>query len=310
MPIDPQCQILIDAANQAGGAPFEAADIMAIRDAYAKTTALYAHPTPDLKSVRDHKFDGPGSELRIRHYTAHSDLGAAVLFLHGGGWAAGDIDTHDHVCRYLCAKSGAAFFSLDYRLAPENQFPAALDDANAALSWLHAHADKLGFDVARLAIAGDSAGGNLAATVTLLNRDSGGPKIPFQLLIYPSLNFHADNASMRDNGEGYLLTRAAMERFIELYLSDPSLADDFRASPQRANHHEGLPAAFVMSAEFDPLRDEACAYAETLNAAGVSTEYKCYPGMIHGFLRMGAKVDLALTALDDAAHRLSEALHA
>lgn len=306
MTLDPQCQALIDMVNQAGGAPFDANDYQAAREGYRQTIAVYKHPTPTLFEVSDQQIPGTdGNTITIRHYRPNEDSDLpALIFFHGGGWAVGDLDTHDHVCRYLSAKGQCVVISVDYRLAPEHPFPAPFNDCLAVVRWAHRNAGELQIDASRIGVGGDSAGGNLAAAVCLQLREEQDTKLKFQLLIYPACDFSANHPSMVDNGEGYLLTRAAMEKFTAWYLPEEKLKQDFRASPQLADSHSDLPPAFVMTAGFDPLRDEGQHYAKTLTAAGVPTQYSCYDGMIHGFLRMGGKLDAAITALDEAAEWL------
>lgn len=310
MPVDPQCQALLDAAA-ASGAPFAHDDYRAIRTAYADTVALYRHETAPLAGVSERSFAGPGGDVRVRVYVpaaAATAAGACLIYFHGGGWVVGDLDTHDHVCRHLAHGAGVRVIAVDYRLAPEHLFPAAFEDCLAAVQWAAANAAALNIDPQRLAIGGDSAGGNLAAAVAIALRDSGGPSPALQLLIYPATDMTADNDSLRDNAEGFLLTRAAMELFMRWYVPDPANRTDPRASPQSADHHRDLPRAFIQTAEFDPLRDEAQTYAETLRAAGCRCEYECYPGMLHGFIRMGGIIDRGLVALDDACAALRDAL--
>ncbi len=309
MPLHPQCQSIVDAAN-AAGVPFEASDYVMMRDAYRASTALYRHSTPALDSVANLMFAGPDCNLAARLYRPRAAAGAALpvlVFYHGGGWVVGDLDTHDHVCRYLAAHAGILVAAIDYRLAPEHKFPAAFDDACAAVRWVTGKADELGIDRQRVAVGGDSAGGNLAATVALAMRDEGDVPLSMQLLIYPAVDFTADNESLRDNGKGYMLTRAAMEQLTDWYLPTRIARTDPHASPQLAADHSGLPAALIQTAEFDPLRDEAVAYAKTLECAGVAVDHRHYDGMIHGFARMGGRVDTAFTALDDAAAALRRA---
>ena len=248
--------------------------------------------------------------MRVRIYTPRREGNAALpglIFFHGGGWVLGDLDTHDHVCRYIAHNAQTIVISVDYRLAPEHKFPAALEDCVAAVQWVVESADRHAIDRDRIAVGGDSAGGNLAASSAIALRDCGGPALALQLLIYPAVNFTADNESLQDNATGYLLSRDAVEAFADLYLSDVSSRSDPRASPQLCVDHKGLPPALVQTAEFDPLRDEGRCYAETLRAAGCSVDYHCYSGMVHGFARMGGKVDTALTALDDACSSLRTA---
>lgn len=310
MPLHPQCRALIDAAANAG-APFDAGDYRAIRAGYARTTPAYLHPTPALDSIVNLVFDGPAGSVPLRLYRpfrTSATAAPALVYFHGGGWVVGDLDSHDHLCRHLAGKSRAVVIAVDYRLAPEHKFPAAVEDTQAAVRWVAAHAGELRLDAERLAVGGDSAGGNLAAVAALALRDAGGPPLRLQLLIYPALDFTADNASLRENATGYLLSTAAMEQFADWYLPDRASRGDPRASPQRAADHRKLPPACILTAEFDPLRDEALAYVETLRKAGVAVEHHAYPGMIHGFARMGGRIDMALTALDDAALAVHRAL--
>jgi acetyl esterase len=309
MPLHPQCQALVDAAA-AAGSPFATTDPKEARRGYDAGTLVYRHPTPALDSVANLVFAGPGGNVDARVYRPRGSMrpAPALLYFHGGGWVVGNLESHDHVCRYLAAKSGAVVIAVDYRLAPEHKFPAAYDDCRAALHWITHAASELGLDTDRFAVGGDSAGGSLAAAIALAARDAGAPRLRLQLLIYPSTDFTADTASLRDNATGYLLTSAAMQMFIDWYLPSRAERSDPRASPQLARDHAGVAPAFVQSAEFDPLRDEARIYAETLRRAGVAAEYTCYAGMVHGFARMGARVDTAFNALDDAAAALSHAL--
>jgi acetyl esterase len=309
MPLDPQCAELVDAAARAG-TPFTAPGVDAVRRGYAATIAAFAYDPGPLRAVEAQTFDGPGGPLRVRVYRPHSALPTlpGLLYLHGGGWAAGDLDSHDHLCRHLAFAGDVAVAALDYRLAPEHPFPAALEDTVAAWHWLRGAARGLGLDPERLAVGGDSAGGNLAAALTLHLRDHGSPPPRFQLLIYPAVDFSADNASLRENATGYLLTRDALEMFTGWYLGDDALRRDPRASPLLAANHAGLPPALIQTAEFDPLRDEGAAYAERLRAAGVAVDHRLYAGMLHGFARMGGKIDQGKRALDDAAAALRVAL--
>jgi acetyl esterase len=310
MPVDPQCQTILEAAA-AKGAPFAHDDVHASRAAYAGTTAVYRHAAAPLASVSERTFPGPADDVPVRLYIPATDAAGplpCLVFFHGGGWVVGDLETHDHVCRYLAHGAGVCVIAVDYRLAPEHPFPSGFEDCLAAVHWAAGNAASLNIDPQRLAIGGDSAGGNLAAAVAIALRDGGGPALALQLLFYPATDMTADNASLRENAEGFLLTRAAMELFMNWYVPNPANRSDPRASPQLANHHRDLPRAFILTAEFDPLRDEARAYAETLAADGCPTAYKCYPGMLHGFIRMGGIVDRGLNALDDACGALRDAL--
>ena len=309
MPLDSQCQALIDAAARSGSA-FDTSEPRLARLAYDAGTVVYRHDAPALDSVTDRAFAGPGGDLKVRIYRPQGlrAPAAVLVYFHGGGWVVGNLESHDHLCRYLAAKSGVVVVAVDYRLAPEHKFPAAYQDCLAATRWAAASALELGLDAKRMAVGGDSAGGSLAATIALAVRDEGWPMLRLQLLLYPSTDFTADTASMRDSGTGYLLTRAAMEQFVDWYLPSRIARTDPRASPQLAPDHSGLAPAVVFSAEFDPLRDEAHIYADTLERAGVAVERHCYAGMVHGFMRMGGRIDMALTALDDAATALQRAV--
>ncbi|MGD9603925.1 MAG: alpha/beta hydrolase [Gammaproteobacteria bacterium] len=307
MSLDPQCAAIIEAAA-AAGAPFAAPDHLAIRAGYDAGTAAYTYD-PGPVDIHGSVFPGPGGNVAVRGYRPAGVPGAlpALVFFHGGGWVVGSLDSHDHMARHLAVKAGCAVLSVDYRLAPEHPFPAALEDAIAAVQWAAHHAQALDIDPTRLAVGGDSAGGQLAASAALALRDARGPALRLQVLIYPVCDLVADNASLRENATGYLLTVAAYHKMCQWYLPERAQWADPRISPQHAANHRGLPPALVQTAEFDPLRDEGLAYVETLRAAGVPVESHCYAGMIHGFARMGGKVDRGRLALDDAAAALRRA---
>jgi acetyl esterase len=221
-----------------------------------------------------------------------------LVYLHGGGWVIGDLDTHDVLCRCLADAAGCAVLAVDYRLAPEHRFPAAVDDCVAALRWARANAAALGADPARIAVGGDSAGGNLSAVVCLALREAGEPQPALQLLIYPATDQRAVAPSHTANGQGYLLTRDSVRYYAGHYLGeDPSIRDDWRASPLRAARHDGLAPALVLTAGYDPLRDEGRQYADALSAAGVPCQYVCFERQIHGFITMGRVIAEANTAV-------------
>ena len=311
MALDPQCRALIDMINQAGGTPFDAVDQHAAREAYRNSIALYAHPTPPLDDVCDRDIAGPdGHNLRLRIYSPNMNVETgAMVFFHGGGWAVGDLDTHDHVCRYLAGNAGVKIIAVDYRLAPEHPFPAAFDDCVQATLWVHQHADELRIDKQRIAVGGDSAGGNLAAACSVALREHQTLSLKHLLLVYPACDLIASHPSMAENGEGYLLSTQAMHQFINWYVPDENMRSDERASPQLARSHADLPPAYIITAGYDPLRDDGKYFAETLRRAGVPTEYQCYDGMVHGFLRMGGKLDVAIQALDGVSSALRKALN-
>jgi acetyl esterase len=239
--------------------------------------------------------------IPVRFYrplgTGNEEVLPALMYFHGGGWTIGDLDTHDVLCRELANGARCAVFSVEYRKGPEAPFPAALDDCFNATNFVSKNSKSLSVDPARIAVGGDSAGGNLAAVVAILARDAGSPPVAFQLLIYPATDQRGGQASHARNGEGYLLTRAIMDVFRDNYLPDPKLWTDWRASPLLAPSLRGLPPALVLTAGYDPLVDEGREYAERLRAEGVETRYVEYPDMIHGFIVMGGVLDRANEAV-------------
>ena len=254
-------------------------------------SALAAVPTPQpVAAAEDRTIPGPGGPLRVRIYQPQErkpeEMLPALLFFHGGGWVIGTIESHDTVCRHLANGGKAVVVSVDYRLAPEHRFPAALDDAMAATKWVAANAASLGVDAARIGAGGDSAGGNLAASLAILARDQGGPALGLQMLIYPVTDHRMAGASVAAFADGFSLSRTAIEWFSQQYLG-PADREDWRASPLLAKDHRNLPPAIVLTAGFDPLRDEGRAYAAKLEAAGVPVVDRCYDGQIHGFIRQG-----------------------
>jgi acetyl esterase len=230
-----------------------------------------------------------------------------LVYFHGGGWVVGDIPGWDRPCRSLAAASGCIVVSVEYRLAPEDKFPAAAEDAYAALQWLIRKAASLGGDPARVAVGGDSAGGNLATVACLMARDRGGFQAAYQLLVYPVVDFEHESSSMREYAENHFLTRAGMRKFWDFYLNSPADGDSPYASPSRADL-TGLPPAFVLTAECDPLRDQGLAYAAKLRRAGVEVQAKCYDGAIHAFFTMAGVVDCGKQAISDAGAALRAAL--
>jgi acetyl esterase len=227
-----------------------------------------------------------------------------VVFYHGGGWVIGDLDSHDGVCRELSKGAGVVVLSVDYRLAPEHPFPAAVDDAWAALLWARDHAPELGAAPDRLAVAGDSAGGNLAAVMAIEARDQA-VALRLQLLVYPATDFSRRRPSFQENGRGYMLTSGAIGWFEHHYAPDPA---DWRASPMLAPDHRGLAPAMVLTCEYDPLRDEGNDYAAKLESAGVPVTHRCYPGLIHGAFSMGQVVPSAQAMMDDAVSAIRQAV--
>lgn len=273
-------------------------------------------PVP-VASVTDRKIpggdaqdrQGAAGEIPIRIYKplVPSHKGALVYF-HGGGWVLGDLDSHDAICRRLAGGAGITVVAVDYRLAPETSYPGPLNDCYAATTWVANNAELLDIDPMRIAVGGDSAGGNLAAAVALKARDEAWPTIRFQLLVYPVTDARFDTASYRDNATGYLLTRTTMMWFWDHYVPNPQDRLQAYASPLRADSLFALPPALVMTAEYDPLRDEGEAYANALRSAGVQVTQTRYPGLIHGFLGMWDTVPASRKAIRAATAALRDAL--
>ncbi|MDT7621540.1 MAG: acetyl esterase [Pseudonocardiales bacterium] len=299
MPVHPEAQGLLDALAEAGLPATEEMTVPNARAATAGFLALQGEPV-EVASVLDRTVPGPAGEIPVRVYTpAGEGPLPVVVYFHGGGWVIGDLEVVDQPCRQLASAAGAIVVSVDYRLAPEHRYPAAFDDSYAATVWVGAHAAEIGGDPARLAVAGDSAGGNLAAAVALAARDRGGPELAAQLLIYPVTDFNFGTASYQDNREGYLLTKGSMQWFWAHYLGAQDLDKDPYACPLRADSLVGLPPAYVATSEYDPLRDEGEAYARRLEEAGVAVTAKRFDGMLHGFFWMLAAVPSAAGVLDD-----------
>jgi acetyl esterase len=306
MPIDPEVQIILDQLAAVGGPAITEQTVEQVRTMFEAMAALSADAEP-VAVVEDRTIPGPGGTIPIRVYRPAPGLLPALVYFHGGGWVIGGITTHDTTCRALANRVGCVVVSVDYRLAPEHPFPAAADDACAATVWVAEHARDLDVDPARIAVGGDSAGGNLAAVVALMARDRHGPGLAFQLLVYPVTDCGLDTASYDANAEGYLLTRDAMRWFWNHYCPGDDRMQPY-ASPLQAGDVAGLPPALVITAEFDPLRDEGEAYARRLADAGVAVDCRRYDGMIHGFLGMTRVVTESKRALDDAAGVLRAAL--
>lgn len=264
-----------------------------------------------IGKTEDISIPGPGGAIPARVYTPVGGGGAAapcLIYFHGGGFVIGSLQTHDALCRLLANESGAKVVAVDYRLAPEHKFPAAADDCYAAAVWVEQNAASLGVDPNRLAVGGDSAGGNLAAVVCLMAKAKGAPDLRFQLLIYPVTQARAQTESMKAFAEGYFLEKRGMDWFFDQYVPEGHDAADPYLSPLSATDLSGLPKALVITAGFDPLKDEGKAYADKLNAAGVRATYKDYPGMVHGFFNMSGVLDEGKKAIVHAAEALRTAL--
>jgi acetyl esterase len=280
-------------------------------DARAAYTALAALETgEEIQRVDERHVPTPDGDIPVRVYTPADAVGTnrgVLLWLHGGGWVLGDLDTADATCRALANRAGAVVVSVDYRLAPEHPAPAALEDALAALTWTVENGELLGVDVSKVAVGGDSAGGNLAALLCQRVRDEFGPDIDFQVLVYPVTDLTLGHPSMDENAEGYFLTKETMGWFVDCYVGDQE-RKDAAVSPLYAESFAGLPRALVVTAEYDPLRDEGEAYAAALRDAGVPTELLRYEGQIHGFFALPSMLDDARQAIEVVGAALRTAL--
>lgn len=310
--LHPQAQALLRLIEEKGIPPTHTLTPEKAREYYLVRRAVTQPDPPEVALARDLAAPGPAGEIPLRLYrplgAAASQVLPVLVYYHGGGWVIGNRDSHDVLCRQLANGSGCAVVSVDYRMGPENRFPAAVDDAIAATRWVHANAAQLKLDPARLAVGGDSAGGNLAAVVALEARDRGGLPIVFQLLIYPATDQRRGWPSHQTNGQGYLLTRDSITYFHDHYIDDARHDLDWRASPLLHEDHSKLPPAFVLIAGYDPLRDEGLAYAQKLTEAGSRAALVNFERQIHGFITMGRVIDEATVAVQLCAAQLREAL--
>ena len=305
MPLDPQAKALLDAMPPM---PDSSSLDLALVRAGMEQGPFAGDPEPVAK-VENRTIPGPAGEIPVRVYTpAGSRPFPGLVFFHGGGFVMCSLDSHDGQCRSLANAAGCVVVSVDYRLAPEHPYPAAPEDCYAATLWVARNGSELGIDTARLAIGGDSAGGNLTAVTALRARDRGGPRLRFQLLVYPVTDFAFETPSYRENGEGFFLTEGMMRWFWGHYLDAPDRGAEPYASPLRAADLSGLPPGLCITAEYDPLRDEGEAYAVRLREAGVDVRTSRYDGMFHGFFGMGAQVDKARVAIAEAGAALRAAL--
>jgi acetyl esterase len=303
VPLDPAVNIILDQLNGSAGPKLH--DLAPEQARTFFDSMRLPSPEIALERVEDRTLPGPGGEIPVRVYQRDAVSGRpGLVYFHGGGWVIGSLETHDATCRELADRTGCVVVSVDYRLAPEHPYPAAAEDCYAATAWVASNAASLGIDPSRLAVGGDSAGGNLAAVVSLMARDRNGPALRFQLLVYPIADCNFETSSYADNAEGYLLERDAMRWFWDNYVPDPKQRLEPYAAPLRADDLSGLPDALVITAEFDPLRDEGEAYAERLARAGIGATQSRYEGMIHGFFAFGAIVERANEAMAEAAGAL------
>ena len=312
--LHPQTRALLDLMQERGVPATHTLTPDEARRLYRERRAFTQPAPPAVGEVRELQAEGPHGAIPlrlIRPLGAAADARLPVLvYYHGGGWVIGDLETHDTLCRELANGAGCAVVAVDYRLGPENRFPAAVDDCIAATRWVRTNAAALSIDPALLAVGGDSAGGNLAAVVTIASRDNGEAPIVFQLLIYPATDMRRTAPSHTSNGQGYVLTSDTVTYFHDHYIDDAVHDVDWRASPLLHPDLSRLPPAFVLTAGFDPLRDEGLAYADALAAAGNATTYVCFDRQIHGFILMGKVFDEAHAAVALCASELRRAFAA
>ena len=310
--LHPQARALLTLIEEKGLPPTHTLTPAEARHWYRERRFVTQPKPPEMAQVRELEAAGPAGAIALRLYRPLGSQAGQILpvlvYYHGGGWTIGDLDSHDTLCRELANGSGCAVVAVDYRMGPENRFPAAVDDALAAARWVRANAASLQLDARRLAVGGDSAGGNLAAVVAIAARDAGDLPIAFQLLIYPATDMRRGAPSHTSNGEGYLLTRATITYFHDHYIDDAKHDLDWRASPLLHSDLSRLPPAFVLTAGYDPLRDEGLQYAQALTEAGCKAALVCFERQIHGFITMGRLLDEANVAVALCAAQLRQAL--
>ena len=306
MALDPQAKALLDSMPPMPD--FSTLDLALIR-AGMSAGVLSTEEPEAVAVVENRTIPGTAGEIPVRVYTPQGRAPfPGLVYFHGGGFVLCNLDTHDPVCRSLANAAGCVVVSVDYRLAPEHPYPAGPEDCYAATQWVAKNGSELGIDVSRIAIGGDSAGGNLTAVTALMARDRGGPVLRFQLMIYPVTDCAFGTPSYRENGEGYFLTQGMMRWFWEKYLADPKQGSEGYASPLRAKNLANLPPGLCITAGYDPLRDEGEAYAARLREAGIDVRTSRYPGMFHGFFGMTAQLEKAREALAEASAALRAAL--
>jgi acetyl esterase len=303
--LDPDAAAVFKAFQDAGRPAYETLSPPEVRDYYMQARLVCNPEPPELQSAEPLAISASHGAIPARIYTPKilrrkDGLAPCLVFFHGGGWVIGNLETHDVVCRKLAHEAELIVISVDYRLAPEHKFPAAVDDAIAATAWIAANARQLGIDASRLMVGGDSAGGNLAAVVALAARDNGGPAIAGQVLVYPATEFSRKHPSQREPETSILLTHSVIGWFTNHYMGDADISD-WHASPARATTLAGLPPAYVLTAGADPLRDEGDEYAARLKEAGVPVAYRHFPGQFHGFFTMGKLLKQANVALTEIA---------
>ena len=313
MPLDPQAEHVLGLVRNAGLPELWQLTPQQAREQYLMRVAKLA-TKEQIHRIHDRRIPGAGQDIPLRVYEPRAarpgERFPVLVWFHGGGFVIGNLDSHDHACRVLATQADCMVVAVDYRLAPESKFPAAVDDCLAVVRWLALHAAELGGDPARITVGGDSAGGNLAAVCAILARNEGYPNLAFQLLIYPCTAPEPETPSHRKFAEGHLLTRNTITWFYKQYVRSPKEFYDFRFAPLVAEDLSNLPPALVLVAGYDPLRDEGVDYAKRLIEAGNRVTLVNYEGMIHGFLLMGAAVDAAKHALAESASALKAAFAA
>jgi acetyl esterase len=306
MPLDPQVKLILEEDAARNLPAYNELPPPAAR----KQMLDLAPPVDHMlmtERVVDQKISGPGGKIPTRLYYPKGDSPfAVVVYFHGGGWVIGNLDTHHALCHALSKSSGCLVVAVDYRLAPEYRYPAAVEDAYVATCWIAENAETIQADAHRIAVLGDSAGGTLATVVAMMARDHGKPHIALQVLVYPITDYNFNTPSYLKNADGYMLTRDLMKWFWNHYLENEDFADNPYVSPLRADNLSHLPEALILTAEYDPLCDEGEAYAKRLLESGVKVKLSRYDGMIHGFFRMTARVDQARKALDEVSRMLRD----
>lgn len=312
MPLDPQCKLVLDQMAAGGGPPMEQLtpqELRAERASQADAMAALAGPLQQVARVENRTIPGPVQPIPVRIYWPEAGRKLpALVYYHGGGFVLGSLDSVDRTMRSLTNTSGCVVISVDYRLAPEHKFPAAVEDSAAAVRYVAKHASEFDADPNRIAVGGDSAGGNLATVVCLVSRERGGPKIAFQLLVYPMVDYDDNRPSLQQFAQGYFLTRPMVDYFWGHYLEAPSDGQHPHASPMKAESLAGLPPAMVITAECDPIRDQGETYAERLKQSGVPVSLKRYDGAIHAFFNLAGVIDSGKQAIENAGAALKAAL--
>lgn len=308
--VDPGMVQFLNGFYEQGGAPLSLDTLPEARAMMGAFPEMFDAPAVEVGEIRNLKVAGGAGDIPARLYVPENapKNNVGLIFYHGGGWILGDLDSHDRLCRRLCKAGNLTVLSVDYRLAPEHKFPAALDDAQAAFLWACEHAGEIGVDPNRLAIGGDSAGGNISSSIALSLRGNPRGEPAFQLLIYPATDLYNQPPSYERCGDGYFLDIKDMDFFISCYLGDTEKPKNQRISPLVARDKSDLPSAYVVTAGFDPLSDDGIAYAKALEEAGVAVTHMHYPSMIHGFFSMTGLSPVALEALEESAKFVSQSL--